>query len=69
MKKLGNEFQVLYIIFAAIFLYQAVSLWGSDKQMALIFLFAAAMAIFKFFFNRKYRKRFDEYYDNKNKSK
>ncbi|MFD0964341.1 hypothetical protein [Pseudofulvibacter geojedonensis] len=69
MNKLGNIFQVLYIIFAAIFLYQVVNLWGSDRQMALIFLFAAAMAIFKFFFNRKYRKRFDEYYKNKNKNK
>lgn len=67
MNKLGNLFQALYIAFAVIFLYQVVVLWNTDRSMAYIFAFAAAMAIFKFFFNKKYRKRFDEYYDKKDK--
>ena len=67
MNKLGNIFQAAYLGFAALFLYQAFVNWGVEGGRSYLFLGMAAIAIFKFFFNKKYRKRFDEHYKNKNK--
>jgi len=67
MSKLGNIFQAAYLGFAALFLYQAFTNWGIEGGRSYLFLGMAAIAIFKFFFNKKYRKRFDEHYKNKNK--
>jgi len=67
MNKLANLFQAAYIGFAILFLYKAISQWNTNREMSYILFGAAILAIFKFFFNKKYRKRFDEHYKNKNK--
>ena len=67
MNKLTNLFQAAYLGFAALFVYQAIVNWELDRGKSYLFLGGAVIAIFKFFFNRKYRKRFEEHYDNKNK--
>ncbi len=67
MDKLANIFQAAYIGFAALFIYKAIAEWDTNRQMSYMLFGAAILAIFKFFFNRKYRKRFDEYYKNKKK--
>lgn len=62
MSKLGNIFQAAYIGFAVFFLYLAITNWGVPDGNSYMFLLAAALAVFKFFFNRKYRKRFETHY-------
>jgi|GEM_PF-3169234 len=62
MNKLGNLFQAAYIGFAVFFLYLAIANWGIPGGKSYMYLLVAAFAVFKFFFNRKYRKRFETHY-------
>ena len=65
MNKLANIFQAAYLIFAVLFIYKAFEEWNVNRGMAYILIGMTVLAIFKFFFNRKYRKRFDAHYKNK----
>ena len=69
MNKLGNIFQIAYIVFACVFLYEGVAQWSVNRSMSYILFAAAAMAIFKFFFNKKYRKRFEDHYKKRDEQK
>jgi hypothetical protein len=62
MNKLGSIFQAAYIGFAVFFIYLAVTNWGIAGGKSYLFLLASVFAIFKFFFNKKYRKRFETHY-------
>jgi hypothetical protein len=62
MNKLGNVFQAAYLGFAVLFLYQAIINWGIPGGRSYLYLAVVAVALFKFFFNRKYRKRFETHY-------
>ena len=59
MKILGF-FQYAYILFAILFLYDGISKWSIDRNGAYMSLFFAALAIFMFFFRKKFRKKFDD---------
>lgn len=65
MNKLTNLFQAAYLGFAALFIYQAIANWDLDRNKSYLFLGGAVIAVFKFFFNRKYRKRFEDHYNEK----
>lgn len=69
MNKLGNLFQVAYLVFAVLFLYKAYETWNTNQQMSYLFIGGAIVAVFKFFFNRKYRKRFEEHYKKREEEK
>lgn len=69
MKRLGNLFQIAYLFFAGLFLYQAITIWGTDRSRAYLYLAIVVVALFKFFFNRKYRKRFEDHYKNRENNK
>ncbi|MFY0714491.1 hypothetical protein J1D01_12500 [Seonamhaeicola sp. NFXS20] len=56
-------FQYVYLVFAALFLYDGISKWGNGTNGAYISLGFAALAIFMFFFRRKFSKKFQ----NRNK--
>ncbi len=66
MNKLANIFQAAYLGFVVLFIYKAIVGWNEDRGMSYLLFGAAILVIFKFFFNKKYRKRFDDYYKNKN---
>ncbi|MDO1501532.1 hypothetical protein Q2T40_15460 [Winogradskyella maritima] len=61
-------FQYAYLIFAALFLYDAVSNWSTDRTRAYISLLFVAVAIFMFFFRKRFRKKFEDR-NNQNKPK
>lgn len=52
--------QYVYLIFFALFLYDALSNWSVDRGRAYMSLFFAALALFIFFFRKRFRKRFEE---------
>ncbi len=56
--KLAKLFQYAYLIFAALFLYDAIINWGDTK--AYLSLLLAALAVFMFFFRRKFRKKYQD---------
>jgi hypothetical protein len=57
-------FQYAYLVFAALFLYDGIMKWDYDKSASYISLGLAALAIFMFFFRRKFNKKLQ----NKDKS-
>jgi len=60
MKLLGF-FQYVYLVFAALFLYDAYSEWTNNNgSRALMSLLLGALAIFIFFFRKRFRKRFED---------
>ena len=58
--KLLQFFQYAYIFFAILFVYDAISKWSTERNRAYISLFLAAVAIFMFFFRKRFRKKFEE---------
>ena len=61
--KIAKFFQYIYLFFGALFLYDAVTNWNVDRNRTYISLAFTALAIFMFFFRRKFNKKFE---DNKN---
>ncbi|MBT8260750.1 MAG: hypothetical protein HKO92_03600 [Flavobacteriaceae bacterium] len=58
--KLLKILQYVYLFFFVFFLYDAIANWNSEKGIPYLSLGLAAMALFMFFFRRKYRKRFED---------
>lgn len=52
--------QYAYLIFAVLFLYDAIANWNVEGKSPYLSLGLAALAIFMFFFRKKYRKRFED---------
>ena len=58
--KLLKFLQYAYLFFLVLFLYDAISNWNSDRGRAYMSLLFAALALFMYFFRKKYRKRFED---------
>ncbi|WP_339917277.1 hypothetical protein [Yeosuana marina] len=56
--KLAKFFQYAYLIFAVLFLYDAIINWGDNRVYMSLLL--AALAVFMFFFRRKFRKKYED---------
>jgi len=55
--KILQFFQYVYLFFAALFIYDAISNIGKDSTRVVISLIFAGLAIFMFFFRKKFRKK------------
>ncbi|NND12038.1 MAG: hypothetical protein HKN96_12615 [Flavobacteriaceae bacterium] len=53
-------FQYAYLVFAVLFLYDAISNWSIDRNRSYMSLVFFGLAVFMFFFRKKYRKKFDD---------
>jgi hypothetical protein len=58
--KLLQFFQYIYLFFFVAFLYDAITNWNNDERTPWLSLGLAALALFMFFFRKKYRKRFQD---------
>ena len=63
--KYSKFFQYAYLVFAALFLYDAFAKWSSTGAIAYVSLILGVLAVFMFFFKRNFSKKFD----NRNNSK
>ena len=57
--KFSNIFQYAYIVFAVLFIYDGISKWGDGTNGAHISLGLAALAIFIYFFRKKFSRKFE----------
>ena len=57
--KFSNIFQYAYIVFAVLFIYDGISKWGDGTNGAYISLGLAALAIFIYFFRKKFSRKFE----------
>ena len=58
--KLLKVFQYAYIIFAVLFLWDAITNWSIDRNRAYISLLFTALAVFMFFFRKRFGKKFED---------
>jgi len=59
MTKYFKFFEIAYLVIAIIFIVETFLRWNSDRPKAYIFLFFGLLAIFMYFFRKKFRKRFE----------
>ncbi|TXD83500.1 hypothetical protein ESY86_09255 [Subsaximicrobium wynnwilliamsii] len=62
--KLLNFFQYVYLIFAILFIVDGFYSLGSDGSRAIISFIFAGLAIFMFFFRRRFKKKFENRKDS-----
>ncbi|HEX9826977.1 MAG TPA: hypothetical protein VGA80_10305 [Flavobacteriaceae bacterium] len=58
--KLLKFFQYAYILFAILFLYEAIINWNVDRNKSYISLLFVALAVFMFFFRKRFRKKMED---------
>ena len=56
--KILQFFQYIYLFFAVLFVYDGIMNWGEDSSRTIISFVFAALALFMFFFRKKFRKKF-----------
>ncbi|WP_298535953.1 hypothetical protein [uncultured Algibacter sp.] len=56
--KYSKIFQYAYLVFAVLFTYDGISKWGNGTNGAYISLGLAGLAVFMYFFRRKFSKKF-----------
>ena len=57
--KYSKIFQYAYLVFAALFIYDAISKYISKGEIVYPSILLAALAIFMYFFRQKFRKKYD----------
>lgn len=57
--KFSKIFQYAYLVFAVLFLYDAITKWNDGTWGAYMSLALAALSIFVFFFRRRFMKKFE----------
>lgn len=57
--KFAKFFQYAYLIFAVLFLFDAINKYIKTETVAYTSLLLAALAIFMFFFRQRFRQKFE----------
>ncbi|PCI11681.1 MAG: hypothetical protein COB73_01470 [Flavobacteriaceae bacterium] len=65
MDKVGKVFEILYLVIAVVFAYEAFNIWQGGGENLYLYLIFIALAIFMFFFRRKTRIKREEYFNQK----
>ncbi|CAL67924.1 hypothetical protein [Christiangramia forsetii] len=60
MSKFFRYFEYAYLLFAAFFLFEAFRIWSTERNRAYLFLFFVCIAIFMFFFKRRFRRKYED---------
>ncbi|WP_181855285.1 hypothetical protein [Winogradskyella sp. KYW1333] len=58
--KLLKFFQYAYLVIAFLFLYKGISEWSNDRNSAYLSFLFTGLAVFMFFFRKKFRKKFED---------
>ena len=61
MAKYFKLFEIAYLVIAILFTVESILRWNSEPNKAYIFLAFAVLAVFMYFFRKKYRKRFQKH--------
>ncbi len=60
MAKYFKFFEVAYLVIAIVFIVETVLNWSENRQKAYIYLTFSALAVFMYFFRKKYRKKYED---------
>ncbi|MFK5889241.1 MAG: LPXTG cell wall anchor domain-containing protein [Flavobacteriaceae bacterium] len=64
MKITRKIFELAYLAFSLLFFVESYIRWTSQRNKAYVFLGMAFLALFMFFFRRRFRKKSEDYYKN-----
>lgn len=53
-------FEYAYLVIAIFFAVEAFRIWGESRDRAYMFILFVAIAVFMFFFKRKFRKKMEQ---------
>ena len=59
MIKFWKFFEYGYLLIAIVFVVEGVIRWNTDRERAYLFLVFSAVAIFMYFFKKRFRKKFE----------
>lgn len=59
MMKLSKFFEFAYLVAAAFFIFETVRMWNEERSRAYLFIFLAVIALFMFFFRRRFRRKYE----------
>lgn len=65
MAKYYKFFEYAYLVIAIVFIVETVLNWSTEPQKAYIFLAFSALAVFMYFFRKKFRKKFENHNQQK----
>lgn len=57
---MSKIFEFGYLIIAVVFLVEVVSEWNEDRNSAYMMLFFSVLAVFMYFFRKRFRKKMDD---------
>ncbi|CAM4273950.1 LPXTG-motif cell wall-anchored protein [Gillisia hiemivivida] len=57
--KFFKYFEYAYLFIAAFFLFEAFRIWNEERNRAYLFIFFVVIAIFMFFFKRRFRQKLE----------
>ena len=60
MSKMWKIFEYGYLVVAIIFIIETVLKWNTDREKAYMSLLFAAVAIFMYFFRKRFRARIEK---------
>ncbi|NQV77431.1 MAG: hypothetical protein HQ490_03655 [Lutibacter sp.] len=63
MQKIWKIFEYGYLFVAIVFMVETVLNWNDNRERAYLFLLFSALAVFMYFFKKRFRKRLE----NRNK--
>lgn len=59
MQKIWKIFEYGYVFIAAVLIVETVLNWNSNRERSYLFLLFSAVAIFMYFFKKRFRKRIE----------
>lgn len=57
MQKIWKIFEYGYLIIAIVFIVETIINWNTDREKAYMLLLFSVLAIFMYFFRRRFRKK------------
>ena len=57
--KIFKFFEYAYLAIMAFFIYKAYEEWGNEDSRSILYVCFAAVALFMYFFKKKFRKKLD----------
>jgi len=64
MTKFWKFFEYGYLIVAIVFMVEGILRWNTEREKAYLFLAFSAVAIFMYFFKKRFRKKFEARNEN-----
>jgi len=60
MNKISKFFEYGYLVIAVVFIFETVNNWNTDRSRAYLLLLFSVVAIFMYFFKKRFRSKIEK---------